>query len=352
MIAYVYKRCLNILMSKPLMLWGLSLLSSVLTVLCVLLCWLPIICIPINLVLNAGVSMIYLDGYKGKTVNSDQLFKGFTNFWHVAGGMAWRKLWLFLWGMISSACIVVIMTTAGVFSALSFLDRYNYYLFSTYGVYGGYTHQSYNFSAGTILICLVAAVAAIVGIIIYYIKNYSYCFTPYILMEHPEYSATEALRVSMKETKGFRGTLFISDLICIICLIIFDIFCILLSMIPGIGFLFTIIMILVQITAPLFLGLVHAGFYVEITGIPPQQRQKQAAPYEQQFQRNPQQNYQTSPNEESIINNAVVLTKEVPVKEILDKTPNSLAVSYCTQCGTTIEKGQRFCTKCGKELEQ
>jgi hypothetical protein len=206
MIASIYKNAFRILISRPIKLWGLSLLNVLLVALVSTLGVLPIITIPATLTLTAGMSIIYLDGYHGKQVFSEQMFAGFKNFPHVAGGMCWKKLWVFIWGLIP-----------------------------------------------------------VVGFIFAIVKSLSYAFTPYILLEKPNISATEALKVSMEKTKGYKGQMFVAAVLPVIAFIMVFIILALLAMIPFIGSLFATIDVLLTIGFALFinlfLGLVFAGFY-------------------------------------------------------------------------------------------
>ena len=76
-ISNIYKRAFNVLSKMPFKLWGLSLLSSLLTILVLVFGVLPIVIVPVIAVLSAGMAAVYLDGFNGKEVYSDQLFKGF-----------------------------------------------------------------------------------------------------------------------------------------------------------------------------------------------------------------------------------------------------------------------------------
>ena len=99
-------KALQVLVQKPIRLWGLSLLCQLLVTLATGLSVIPIIFLPIIFVLNAGMAAVYLTGYRGGEVNSDALFAGFKRFFKVAGGMGWMALWIFIWGMIPVAGIV------------------------------------------------------------------------------------------------------------------------------------------------------------------------------------------------------------------------------------------------------
>ena len=202
-------KAVSVLKQKPMRLWGVSLLCQLLVVLAAAFGVLPIISIPIALVLNAGMTAVYLTGYRGGEVNSDALFQGFkNNFFHVAGGMGWMALWIFIWGLIP-----------------------------------------------------------VVGPVFAIIKIYSYRFVPYILIQEPEVSATEALRISMRKTEGFKGKMFLADfLVYLACAIVGAVFG-LLGLIPYAGIVFMVIGVLVtiflELVVPLLLGLINAATYEE-----------------------------------------------------------------------------------------
>ena len=206
MISTIYKNAFRTLMAKPFRLWGLSLMNALLVILISIFGVLPIVTIPLTVTLTAGMSVLYLYGYRGKQVYSDQLFAGFKNFPHVAGGMCWQQLWVLIWSLIPVAGLV-------------------------FGI----------------------------------IKNYAYAFTPYILIESPGISATEALKVSMEKTKGYKASMFIATILPVIAFVLVFAVLMLLSMIPFVGSLFAAINFLFSLVyamfISLFLGLVQAGFY-------------------------------------------------------------------------------------------
>ncbi len=206
MIAYLFTNCINVLKKKPLILWGLSLLSMLLYSLIMVFGIIPLITIPLVLVLFAGMSMVYLAGLKGEEVSADQLFLGFKDFIRIAGGMAWAFLWVLLWALIP-----------------------------------------------------------VVGVIFAIIKTYSYRYVPYILMTQPEVSATKALKLSIEQTKGRRATMFACDLIVYAAVTLSLGLLLSLSFIPFIGVLFMILYFVaaLAVTAffPVFVGLLQASYY-------------------------------------------------------------------------------------------
>lgn len=252
MVSYIYKRAFNALKTIPVKLWGLSLLSGFLTILILIFGVLPIITIPVTVTLTAGMAMVYLDGYKGKEVYSDQLFAGFKNFKHVAGGMCWQQLWLLLWLLIPVAGIVMLV-----------------------------------------------------------IKSLEYDFTPYILLEEKQVNATEALRKSKEYTKGYKGQMFVGIVLPILGYVVLNLILSLLANIPFVGILFALVSFIISLAftlfAPLFIGLVRAGFY--------------------EYAKNPPVIY-TAP---------AAYTQQG-------------GGAVCSTCGTENVPGASFCSRCGAKL--
>ncbi|MBO4902248.1 MAG: zinc-ribbon domain-containing protein [Lachnospiraceae bacterium] len=207
----ILKRAFQVILKKPFRLWGLSLLCALLAVIAYILGG-PVIGIgfAVSLVLNLGMEWIYLDGYRGKEVDSKQLFEPFQNFWKSFAGMGWRELWLLLWALIPFA-----------------------------------------------------------GLVFAVIKTYAYQLTPYILREG-EYSPQEALKESMRRTEGYKGKMFLTDLLIFVVIFVPLLILALLGMIPYVGILFDIIYVIVTLVVSLFgglyTGLVRAAWYEEICG--------------------------------------------------------------------------------------
>lgn len=201
-----YRKALTVLAKKPIMLWGLSLLSSIIIGIVMGSCSLiPIVGVAIAGVISCGMCKVYIDGLFGKKVNSDQLFAGFTgNFMRIAGGYLWMTLWMVIWCMVPVAGIV---------------------------------------------------------------KMYSYRFTPYILITRPDVTATQALRLSKQMTKGKKGQMFLADLCFILGVVIISAILGLLASIKFIGGIFGLILfvfiLLVSLFSTVFAGLYSASFYVE-----------------------------------------------------------------------------------------
>ena len=210
MIKAIYLRVWKVLLRKPLRLWGISLLCVVLTGLGTALVGIPILAIAVVLLLQLGMSRIYLRGYRGEENRVENLFDGFrADFGKKLAGAAWAELFKFLWGLIP-----------------------------------------------------------VVGFVFAIIRSYEYAFVPYILMERPEVAALDARKVSKEETNGWKGLMFGADvLLAALALVVFLVLCAL-NIIPVIGILFRLITVIYVLACiaflPLCYGLLHAAFYEEI----------------------------------------------------------------------------------------
>lgn len=205
-----YRGALAVIAKKPITLWGLSLLSVIITFFATVFTA-PVFCIGfiVSILINCGMAKVYIDGLCGKEVNSDQLFAAFNgNCLRVVGGMLWRTLWIFIWMLVP-----------------------------------------------------------IVGPIVAIVKSYSYSFVPYILMTKPEVTATQALRLSMQMTNGIKGSMFLADLCFIGGAVAIILVLALFAMIPIIGVLFGLVLavfvILYLLFATIFQGLYWAYFYMD-----------------------------------------------------------------------------------------
>jgi uncharacterized membrane protein len=208
-IAEVYSRSFQFLFKKPVLLWGLSLMYTLLTTLAVMVGFMtPFLWVPVTLVLQLGMASIYLNGLRGNAISSKQMFDGFNKkFFRNAGGMGWKSLWTFIWFMIP---------IAGWF-------------------------------------------------VFYPMKFYAYRFVPYIMLGEPDIHATDALKKSMRLTKGYKGMMFLADLIIAAGFILLSVIFGQLARLGGFGvflvFLYTLAVIALL---PLLLGTLGAAYYDKV----------------------------------------------------------------------------------------
>lgn len=213
MIKTIYLRAAKVLAKKPFVLWGISLLHGLLSVVVsVLVGIIPGLALAFTWLLSTSMTMIFLYGYRGEEVKSTQLFECFKDWAtikRVLCGMGWMHLWIFLWSLIPVAGIV-------------------------FGI----------------------------------IRSYEYRLTPYILVTEKDVAITDAIKVSKARTKGFKGKMFGADILVYVLIFAVSLVLGLLSAIPFIGVLFAIVSfvftVAVALFVGLFLGLVQAAFYEEI----------------------------------------------------------------------------------------
>ena len=213
MIFNIYGKAMAVLVRKPFVLWGISLLELFLSgVAYALFGIIPGVALGIGWLLSTSMTLIFLHGYRGNKVNVLMLFDCFRDWStikRVLCGIGWMNLWIFLWALIP-----------------------------------------------------------VVGWIFALIRVYRYRLTPYILMQEPNVAPTDAIKLSRQRTEGWKGRMFGADLLIIVAVYVIVLIVGLLARIRYIGVLFGIILFLFMLACvaflPLFYGLVHAAFYEEI----------------------------------------------------------------------------------------
>ena len=302
MISNLYQKTFSVLMKRPFKLWGITLLSGVLLMAVhVGFIGIPAVGFCAALLLEASMSMIYLNSYRtGLEPKTSYLLAAFSKdrIWRVLGGMAWMYLWIFLWFLIP-----------------------------------------------------------VVGFVFAAIRAYEYRFVPYILMTRDDVRPTEAIKVSKAETMGYKGKLFGADLLLEGAYFVVILLLSLLSRIPYVGIVFTILRIVLTVAfgvlAPLFLGILHAAFYVEI------QNRRAAAPQPSA----PAQpvppvipapvsvpETQPAPQGEPVVTSP---EPEAPAQP--EQTPEEPQPTEpcCPHCGAAVRTpGAVFCTSCGRRLDE
>ena len=325
MISNLYQKTFSVLMKRPLRLWGITLLSGVLLMAVhVGFIGIPAVGFCAALLLEASMSMIYLNSYRtGLEPKTAYLFAAFRKdrIWRVLGGMAWMQLWIFLWSLIP-----------------------------------------------------------IVGIVFGVIRAYEYAFVPYILMTRDDVRPTEAIKVSKAETMGYKGKLFGADLLLEGVYFVVILLLSLLSMIPYVGIVFTILRIVLTVVfgvlAPLFLGILHAAFYVEIQNRRAAAAQRPSAPVQPAPPTQPappvppvipapasEPETQPAPQGEPVV---TAQEPEAPAQpEPEQEAPEQPqpeqeapeqpqpAEPRCPHCGAAVKTpGAVFCTSCGRRLDE
>ena len=270
MVSWICRNVRSVLQTKPWRLWGVSLLAGLLT-------WLggigfvgvPAVAFCLDLALTGSLALLFLEAYRGNAVESRDLFTPFRReqLPHLVGGMAWMSLWV--WFLIPVA-----------------------------------------------------------GLVLGPMKLYTYRFTPYILLTRPDVKATEAIQVSARETQGYRGKMFLVDLLIYGALILAALLLTGLAQIPWMGPLFYTLLVVVVLLAvfliPLFTGLIRAGFYDEV----------------QHCLEDPSYSARFAPP-----------TPPAYTPPAAGQQPPQPGTQYCPICGQPAPKAARFCNNCGTKLD-
>lgn len=305
MISNLYQKTFSVLMKRPFKLWGITLLSGVLLMAVhVGFIGIPAVGFCAALLLEASMSMIYLNSYRtGLEPKTSYLLAAFRKdrIWRVLGGMAWMYLWIFLWFLIP-----------------------------------------------------------VVGFVFAAIRAYEYRFVPYILMTRDDVRPTEAIKISKQETMGYKGKLFGADLLLEGVYFVVILLLSLLSMIPYVGIVFTILRIVLTVVfgvlAPLFLGILHAAFYVEIQNRRAAAAQRPSAPAQPVPPVIPapasEPETQPAPQGEPVVTAQEPEAPAQPEPEQEAPEQPQSTEPRCPHCGAPVKMpGAAFCTACGRRLE-
>lgn len=253
MFSYIFGNSINALRREPVRIYAFTLLQAFMTGMARIACGLiPLASTIISQTIDAGMRNLFLSVYKGEEITTKKMLVGFNNTKHVAGGMMWRLMWLSIWSAIGVACLII-------------------------PVLG-------------IIVCI-----AMLCVKIY--KSYGYCFMPYILVNEPDLPVTDALNKSKSMTNGYKGSMFLADLILNIIPYVYF-FIVLLVLIASTGIfsvrsrglygglyaaqrlsafsglyvflivIFLIIGVILLIASKMLSGIVNAGYYYEVTQNP------------------------------------------------------------------------------------
>lgn len=225
MIKSVYLGIWEFIKKKPVTLWGITLLAGLISSLISLLCsGIAILSVCIGILISVSMTMMFLRAYRGEKVESVQLFDLFKDFKvakRVIAGMLWAYLWIFVWSLIP-----------------------------------------------------------VVGIVFGVIRAYRYRLVPYILITEPEVAPTDAIKVSEERTNGYKGAMFLTDLIAYGTVYAAILVLVLLALIPYIGGFFLLLTIALSLAfvavRPLVMGLIKTVYYEKIMSAPKEEEVQDA----------------------------------------------------------------------------
>ena len=230
---------------------------------------LSVVAIPImlfSMILNVNVSGFFVKVYYGQQVKFSEPYSEVKkNFGRKLGGMCWESLWIFLWAMafMMPAMIISVIIMAGSASPFYYTS---YPMFPLYAFFVPF------------IIILLACIPIMIKVI-------SYSMTHYILASNPNVKATDAIKLSMRMTKGHKGMIFVMwlsfvgwQILSVFTLGLLGIFYVYPYMQTSLAGLFVELRSLAVSS-----GEIHPS---ELDGVPPNQMQ-----YYQHYQYTPEQQY-------------------------------------------------------------
>ena len=297
MIGRLYSNAFSALKRSFFPIWGVSLFAELLILIGSLLFGIiPGAALAIAILLGSAMSLAFLRVYRGERPHCIQLFDTCRD-WHTVkrmlAGMGWMTLWIFIWSLIP-----------------------------------------------------------IVGIIFAVIRGYEYSLTPYILANEPDVSPTHAIKVSSSKTKGYKARMFGADMLCVGVFIAAMLIIWLICVLPGIlGFyrtsarllpaataLTVIIEVIYILVAPMLLGLIHGGFYDEISNRALCPKCGTPIAPDAVFCSSCGANLSHAQPEVGGTNDGAELRVEDDCR-------------FCPRCGAELEDGCIFCTECGFKVD-
>lgn len=213
MLSRVYSKVFDFAKTKPVKLWGITWLATVIVAFASILGGtVPLFGVVAEILMQTAILIICVKAIRGEEFSSGNLFdkyKSWADAWRVLGGNLWAALFIFLWSLIP-----------------------------------------------------------IVGPIFAIIRTYEYRLVPYILVNEPEVSIKDARLLSKERTNGYKWDMFSCDIVWVCAFVLAEVIIMLLSNIPIIGGLFMLIGILligvVILLAPVIVNLINAECYEEI----------------------------------------------------------------------------------------
>jgi len=138
-------------------------------------------------VMTVNMSGAYVKMYERKHATVGELFTGLgIRFFRKLGGFLWMVLWLIIWSLPSLAVATALAYASGAIVA-------------RFGPWG--FHIAFELSGWRAFLAMLCFAPVV-------IKGLSYFMVPYILGYHTEVKAIQALRLSRRMTKGYKGSIF------------------------------------------------------------------------------------------------------------------------------------------------
>lgn len=114
------------------------------------------------------------------------------------------------------------------------------------------------------------ALIPLAGIVFAVIRGYEYAFVKYLVYEREDLPAVKLKEESKKMTNGYKGKMFLIDLIMFFAVVLGGVILFLLGLIPYVGYVFIALLIIYVLCALIFIpplvNIVHAEIYLTVKG--------------------------------------------------------------------------------------
>jgi len=141
-------------------------------------------------ILNTNLSGLFVKVFYGQKISFSEPYTDLgVNYGRKLGGYWWSYLWLSLWSLVAAPVAYAVVL------AVFFVGVTQFFFFNDTVFVSTMTISS-----------LVAMGIVFIPILV---KWTAYCMQPYILATHPNVTATNALDLSKRMTKGYRGKIFV-----------------------------------------------------------------------------------------------------------------------------------------------
>lgn len=138
-------------------------------------------------ILYINLCGFFVKVFYGQPINHSEPYTDLkVNYGRKLGGYYWMYLWLVLWSLVALPAVYGAIAVAVVMVVLTS-----------------------DIIAATVTIVIVSLAAMSLMFLPIIIKGLSYCMTPFILSTHPNVTAINALKLSKRMTKGYKGKIFV-----------------------------------------------------------------------------------------------------------------------------------------------
>jgi len=143
-------------------------------------------------VLNTNLRGFFIKVFYGQPIKHSEPYTELkVNYGRKLGGYYWVALWLSLWSLVAMPAVYIAIFAATLSMIPAMMNPF----------------FNIEVMVATMFIVTFASMSLLLIPII--IKNLAYCMSPHIIAAHPNVTAINALKLSKRMTKGYRGKIFV-----------------------------------------------------------------------------------------------------------------------------------------------